>query len=266
MRTGPFSGVARQARVFAAVFGNRELRWAGLAFLGFGIAEIATWVAILVFAFQQGGEATAGVVGVVQLVPAAVIAPFVASLGDRFARDRVLTLGYLAQALGYGTTAVALLMDFAAPVTYFLAAVAVVLTTLSRPVHMALLPSLSRTAEELTAANVVTGTMESFSLFAGPAVAGVLLGISSPGVVFVAMSAALLGSTLFASRLARQPRPTVRGEPERPTGLADELLGGIRALKAEPQARFVVGFLGAQQIDPFRHYGHRLMRKLREHR
>ncbi len=248
MTRGVWSSATRQSRVFGAVFGNRELCWVGLAFLGFGIAEIATWVAILVFAFQQGGEATAGVVGVVQLVPAAAVAPFVASLGDRFARDRVLTLGYLVQALGYGATAAALLMGFPAPVTYVLAAAAVVLTTLSRPVHMALLPSLSRSAEELTAANVVTSTIESFSLFAGPAVAGLLLGISSPGTVFATMSAALLGSTLFAARLRRQPKPVLQREQEHLTGLADELLGGFRALKAEPQARFVVGFLGAQQV------------------
>ena len=107
-----------------------------------------------------------------------------------------------------------LLLTAPAPVTYGLAATATALTTLSRPVHMALLPSLSRAVEQLTAANVVTGTIESFSLFAGPAVAGLLLGISNPGAIFAAMAALLLGATLCASRLSRQPKPSLGSSRE----------------------------------------------------
>ena len=40
----------------------------------------------------------AGIVGVVQLVPAALVAPFAASFGDRYARNRVLAVGYATQA------------------------------------------------------------------------------------------------------------------------------------------------------------------------
>ena len=248
MTGGGWASVVRQGRILATVSGNRELSWASLAFLGFSVGEIATWVAILVFAYGQGGEAMAGIVGVVQLVPAALVAPFAASFGDRYARNRVLAVGYATQAIAYGATAASLLLTAPAPVTYGLAAAATALTTLSRPVHMALLPSLSRAVEQLTAANVVTGTIESFSLFAGPAVAGLLLGISNPGAIFAAMAALLLGSTLCASRLSRQPKPILRAVHARPSGLGDELLGGVNALRAEPQVRVVFGLLGAQQV------------------
>ena len=69
------------------------------SFLGFAFAEHATWLAILVFAYARGGVGEAGVVAVVQLAPAIVVAPFAAYAGDRFRPERVLAFGYAAQAV-----------------------------------------------------------------------------------------------------------------------------------------------------------------------
>src|SRR5688500_20382776 len=93
------SNLAQTARVFRAVFGNPDLRRVELAFVGFNAAELGTWVAILVFAYQAGGAAAAGAIGVVQLVPATIFAPFASLLGDRYRRERVLLAGYVIQAL-----------------------------------------------------------------------------------------------------------------------------------------------------------------------
>ena len=69
------SAISSSARVFWDVFGNPDLRRVELAFVGFNAAELGTWVAILVFAYEAGGAATAGAIGVIQLVPAAIFAP-----------------------------------------------------------------------------------------------------------------------------------------------------------------------------------------------
>jgi len=155
-----------------------------LAFLLFNVAEPAMWVAILVFAFDRGGTRAAGFVTILLMVPAGILAPVVASLGDRFPKERVVRLGYLAQAVTTAAVGVAIAADAAAGLVYGLATLAAITYTTGRPNHHALLPGLSRTPEELAAANSVSSLMEGVGGTVGSIAATVMLAVSGAGAVY----------------------------------------------------------------------------------
>src|SRR5207342_1401332 len=52
------------------------------AFSLFSVVEYAIWVAVLLYAYGRGGVALAGIVNVAQLLPAAMLAPALGSVGD----------------------------------------------------------------------------------------------------------------------------------------------------------------------------------------
>ena len=236
------SHATRIRTVLGGVFRNPELRRIELAFAGFNAGEWGAWIAMLVYAYEQGGATTAGLVAAAQLVPAGLAAPFAAVLADRYAPARVLTLGYVAQALAMGATGAALLAHGPPLLAYALAAVGATCVTVTRPTQSALVPALARTPDELTATNVVSGWIEAVSVLVAPAGAGVILAVASPGWVFAALAVVTLAAALLVAPL-RGPPPAA--EPRPPL---EEALGGFRLLAKEPATRTLVALLGGQFI------------------
>lgn len=235
------SYAAQIPRVLGSVMRNPDLRRVELAFVGFNAAEWGVWIAMLVYAYERGGATTAGVVALVQLVPAAIFAPVAASLGGSYPPTRVLAAGYVAQGVAMGATAAILLAGGPAVAAYALAALAATAVTITRPVQAVLMPSLARTPEELTASNVASGWIESLSILGAPALAGVLLGAGGAGTVFAVMAGvALVAAVLVAP--VRGPAAAGAGSP-----LA-ETLDGLGVVAREPGPRALVWLLGVESV------------------
>jgi hypothetical protein len=250
------SYLSRLAGVARTVSGNPGLLRVELAFVGFNVAEWATWVSILAFAYQVGGAPATGLVAVVQLVPAALVAPLASVAGDRFRRELVLLAGYLAQAVAIGATAAALLAGAPVPLIYGLAALAATSVTITRPAQNALLPMLARTPHELTAANVASGWTESVSVLVGPAVAALLLGLYGSGAVFAVMAGVVAGSAMLVARVRAGAEPdqpaamalVLVGRARRPGDLVRSALEGFTTLARERLPRLSVGLLSMQYV------------------
>lgn len=229
------------------------LRRVELAYLIFNAVQFGTWVAILLFAYAATGPASVGIVAVAQLLPAAFVAPLAANLGDRYRRDRVLFVGYLAQTAAFGAATLAMAGASPPLVVYLAAALAVSALTITRPTQGALLPSVSRTPEELTAANGLSGTVEGAGLMIGPLVAAGILVVGTPTAVFAAGTVACLVAAILVVRLP---------VPAPPAGIVDDsagpsatdqlerdgLLAGVRTVASAGDTRLVVGILALRMV------------------
>ncbi len=227
----------------AAVFGVPPLRRLELAFLGFGLAERAILVATLVYAYRVGGSATVGVVLAIQLLPAAVTAPLIATAADRIPRHRALTIGYLAQAGAAGLTGWAMAAAAGPPVVVTLVALTAILITATRPAHTALIPELSDGPDQTVAANVVSSMEEGVAGLAGPLIAGLLLAAGDPSLVFLVMAAVLAASAVVVAGVSSAGPALVM----RVSGFRT-LVGGLSTVLSERRAGAIVGLGGVKAI------------------
>jgi len=239
-----------------ATLRSPAIRRVVLAFATFNFAEWATWTAVLVYAFERGGATESGLVAFTMLVPAAVVAPVVASIGGRYRRERQLLAAYVTQAVVMTAGAFAFAIDAPPVVLYALATLTSMSVTLTRPAHGSILPSLATTPDELTAANVASGTVQNISIAIAPFAAGLIYADSGPATVFAVCAAGVaLGGALVARvRTATDEEPA--GEPAigrtvhatEPGSTPGDPLDGLRYLGRAPGPRLVVGLIGAAAV------------------
>jgi MFS family permease len=229
------------ARLFGEVFRNPGLRKLELGWAGSILGTWAYGIAIIVFAYEQGGATAVGVVGLIRWLAAAAVAPFAAVLGDRFDRRYVMVASDLARALLIGLAAAVVELHGPAVVVYLIAGTVGVAATPFRPAQAALTPTLARSPEELTAANVVATSIESVGIFAGPAIGGLLLAVSGSGTVFLVTAGLTVWSAVLIASIQSQPQ-----ERRVPEAAADELLAGARTIVRDRRLRLLVGLFSAQ--------------------
>lgn len=227
-----------------AVAANPGLRRAVGAYATFNFGEWATWIAILVYAFERGGATESGLVAFTMLVPAAIVAPMAAGIGDRFRRERALLGSYVVQTLIMAAAAIALLANAPSPIIYALATATSVGVTLTRPAHGAILPSLAMTPAELTAANVASSTVQNVSIMLAPAAAGLIMSGPGAGAVFLLTG---LGVAVGAILVAGIRTLAVGIEADEGTADASlrDLAGGFATLFRLSESRTIVALIGA---------------------
>jgi MFS family permease len=237
--------IAESLRAFAEMFGNADLRNLQLAGIGSTLGIWAYGVAIAVYAYDANGARAVGLLYFVRWSLAGACAPWLALLADRISRRRVmLAADFLRAALVGGMAALAATHG-PTLLVYALAVCASIAGAAFQPAQSALLPSLTRTPEELSASNVALSTTSSIGMFAGPALGGVLLTLSGPGLVFGVTAATFLWSAACLLRIPRDMPAPMEGEPEK---ALPALLGGFRAIASEPKLRVVIGLSGGQTL------------------
>jgi MFS family permease len=239
--------VARPHQVIAAVRAavrNEDVRRVELAWAAAIAAEWAHFVALGVFAYEQGGTSAVGIAGLVRLLPGALIAPFAASLGDRFRRERFLLAMTLVGGLALAGSAAAAFAEDRTLVFVF-AAVVGLSTTLIRPALQALLPSLVRGPNELIAANAATSTLESVGTLIGPLLAGLLVAFGDVGLAFVLGAVLLLAGTVLLARVRVESPVDVTSSLDQES-VRRLVTAGLRTVARSPRVRLVTSLTFAQ--------------------
>ncbi|MEO5652497.1 MAG: MFS transporter [Marmoricola sp.] len=252
----PRRGFAHDLRTsVAAVAGNRNLRRVQLAFVGSSIGDWAYGTAVAVWAYGEGGAKAVGVWMAIRFALMAVSAPFTAGLADKMPRKRLMILADLIRALLVTGAAACLYFETPAAPIYVLATLTSLLGTPFMVAQRSLLPSLAERPEELTAANGTASTIESLAFFAGPALAALLIGVTSLEVVFLVNVATFGWSMLLVMGLSIPSSPDgARDQDEPPDvepagpGFLAETSAGFRTIAGDSGLILVAAAASVQTI------------------
>ena len=217
------------------------------ALLSFGAAYTAEWaftVAISLVAYANGGAVAVGLVGLLRLVPAALLAPAVSTYADRLPREKVLFVSSAVRGLATVLTAPILIAGGPIWIVYALAIVSTIAFTPYRASHSALMPLLCRAPEELTSINVVRGLLDSFSVVVGPFVAAVLVSVSDVASVFVFAGVCGILSAVLVLGLKYERLPL----PASKRRILTEIREGMRALSENDGVWLVFFFVILQTV------------------
>lgn len=232
------------------VLANPALRRLQLAWAASMTGALAFLIPLSVVAYHQGGGATGvGLVMLLRTAACAAFAPFTAILADRGSRRRVMIVADLTRAALVLVLALAVHAGSGIAVVYVLAVAIAIVTTVFRPAQAALMPALSRTPEELTAANAVAVTIESAAIFTGPGIGGLLLAVSGPDTTFAVCAGVLAWSAALIALVPEPERaPREHGSGGSGEGFLRTATAGFRGLASTPLLSAVVGVYALQAV------------------
>jgi MFS family permease len=239
-----FDQVRRSLTAVREVLARPDLRRLQLAGAAGHLGGWAYWIVLSLYAYAHGGAVALGIVGALRLGGAAIAAPFAGVVADRFPRRRVLIATDTVRASCLATAALVDAADGPRGIVLGLAVLFAIAGTAFRPALSALVPTLAQTPEELTAANVTATAIESASLFAGPAIGGLIVEAGGTQAGFWFAAAAMATSAALIFRIKAREKPTASHETAE--GVFASVIDGARALGSNRNLLLLVGLLCAQ--------------------
>ena len=222
-----------------------------VAFFLTTLAQWAFFIAALVYAFDRGGARAAGLSSVALLLPIALAAPTAGKAAQRRRPDRVRLASYLVQGITLSAAAVAAFSEAPVAVVVGCCGIAAGAFTFLAPAGAVLLPTIVRSARELTVANVWIGSCESVSMLGGSALATLLLAAQGPALVL----AGCAGLTLMSTLTTALPGSTITSWSALGHADATESIGAtrlvfrnIRAMRERPGTSGVLAIAGGQYV------------------
>ncbi len=233
-----------QLQAASSLWGNAPLRWLQIATAATSLGKWAFALTLGVYAYQEGGTAAIGIAAAAQTIPATIAAPFFGLAGDRYPRQRVLTVTNAIRAVLLATIAAAVIAGLPLAAVLVLAAIFSTVSTANQPARAALIPVLSRTPAELASSMSLMAAVDASSFLIGAGLGGLLLATTSVHFMIAMCSLAYLLAVLMLTRIPVDARPQVR-RPERPV---DAVTAGFRAILGYDHLRLATGMLAALSI------------------
>lgn len=198
--------------------------------------------ALSIYLYSQGGAALAGLAGVVRMLPSTVGSPALAVFVDRWRREVVLRVAYGVQAAMCLAMAAAYWAGMPLVVLLVLSGLEGFVSVLIQPAVTALLPWLTRSPLELTAANAGLSLGRAVGICLGPLLAGVLDATYGAGSSLVVGGLLMTFSTVLAVALKVPSGAGPGAAPRRGArSFAREMSVGFRVLASDR----TVGAIGA---------------------
>jgi MFS family permease len=229
----------RFTRVIGVVARNRSLTLLVLAYAVMIVAEFGQWLALIVYAFARGGASAAGLVAILQLVPAMLLAPLISARLSRIGAGRLLVTAYVAATTTLACCGGAILAGAPVAVVYAAAMAFSLSLGVSRPLHHVLMPLVVHHPDELTAANVATSWSEGVGTLVGPALAGLLISVDGAGLACAVLACLCLSAALLARV---QPLRASAENPDAEAGVLGDLLAAARVILSRPNTRALIAF------------------------
>ncbi len=238
-REGPDPAIA----ALRTTLDDPELRRLTIAWFMVIAGKWAFLVSTLVAAYEAGGAVAVGLLGLARFFVPMLTAPFAGLPTVRWRPEVVLRAVNAIRTLSIGLAVIVVALDLPIEFLYVVVAIEAGFGAFTRPLHMALLPAVARTPDQLVAANVTSSAAEGLGTFAGPAIAGLLLVVSGPlGATLAVLAIYAVG----VAAIARLDVPAVGRSDTSTRAVLAQLSAGVGALAALPGPRLIVVGLGLQ--------------------